>query len=36
MMTFFKIVFCVLLCCPVVYVVINLFNNIVDDATRKR
>lgn len=36
MMTLLKVVFAVLLCCPLVYVVINLFNAMADDATRKR
>ena len=35
MMTFFKIVFCVLLCSPLAYGAAYLFTNIVDDATKK-
>lgn len=35
MMIFLKVIFCVLLCCPLAYVVTYLFTKIVDDATNK-
>mgnify|MGYP001718311062 len=36
MMTFFKIVFSILLCCPLAYILVYLFNKIVEEATKKR
>ncbi|MGF6377048.1 hypothetical protein M2140_002128 [Clostridiales Family XIII bacterium PM5-7] len=36
MMLALKIVFCILLCCPLAYVGVNLFNHIVNDATEKK
>lgn len=36
MMLALKIIFCVLLCCPLAYVVKFLFDNLIDDATKKR
>ncbi len=35
MMTFLKIVFSILLCCPLAYIFVYLFNKIVEDATKK-
>lgn len=36
MMTILKFIFCVLLCCPLAYVLMYLFGKIVDDATKKQ
>ncbi len=36
MMTFLKVVFCILLCCPLAYGFMYLFTKLVDDATKKR
>jgi len=36
MMTLFKVIFCILLCCPLAYGFMYLFTKLVDDATKKR
>lgn len=36
MMTFFKVLFCILLCSPLAYGVAYLLANIAEDAVKKR